>query len=107
MPAAPARNAPRGVGESQQQGAREIAALERQYERYRDDRPPRDPIVSHPGRPLMRPAVYQPELPAELIHQLWLLKQQTGRPMTVLLREAVERFLSEPGIDTVNEELTK
>lgn len=38
---------------------------------------------------------YQPALPRDLVHRLWLLKQATGRPMTNLLREAVEAYLAE------------
>lgn len=38
---------------------------------------------------------YQPPLTPELVHQLWLLKQRTHRPMTVLLREAIEWYLAE------------
>jgi len=38
---------------------------------------------------------YTPQLPDDLIHALWARKETTGVPMTALLREAVERFLSE------------
>lgn len=38
---------------------------------------------------------YQPALPREQIHALWLLGQQTHRPMTVLLKEAIEWYLAE------------
>ena len=37
---------------------------------------------------------YQPQLPADVIHRLWLVKQATGQPMTHLLREAVEAYLA-------------
>jgi hypothetical protein len=36
--------------------------------------------------------VYQPAIAPEQIHALWLLKQQTRRSMTVLLREAVGAY---------------
>jgi predicted DNA-binding protein len=37
--------------------------------------------------------VYQPQLPNDLIHRLWLLKQKMKRPMTELLREIVKAAL--------------
>lgn len=41
----------------------------------------------------LRPATYQPQLPPDLIHRLWLLGQASGKPMTKLLAEALEGFL--------------
>lgn len=38
---------------------------------------------------------YQPQLSNEAIHELWKLKERTGRPMTVLLEEAVRRYVAE------------
>jgi hypothetical protein len=43
--------------------------------------------------------VYQPAIALEQVHALWLLKQQTHRPMTVLLREAVDAYLGRQGED--------
>ena len=43
----------------------------------------------------MRPAVYQPEIKPDQVHRLWLLKQQTGQPMTAMIREAVATYLEE------------
>jgi predicted DNA-binding protein len=37
---------------------------------------------------------YQPQLSNEAIHELWKLKEKTGRPMTVLLEEAVRRYVA-------------
>jgi sulfopyruvate decarboxylase TPP-binding subunit len=37
---------------------------------------------------------YQPQLTSEAIHELWKLKEQTGRPMTVLLEEAVWKYVA-------------
>jgi hypothetical protein len=42
---------------------------------------------------------YQPQLSNEAIHELWKLKEQTGRPMTVLLEEAVRKYVAELIID--------
>ena len=38
--------------------------------------------------------LYQPTLRPDQIHALYLLKQQQRRPMTKLLREAVDQFLA-------------
>jgi predicted DNA-binding protein len=42
---------------------------------------------------------YQPQLSNEAIHELWKLKEQTGRPMTVLLEEAVRKYVAELTLD--------
>ena len=44
---------------------------------------------------------YQPALPGHLIRALWERKQATRRPMTVLLREAVEQYLQNEDPDVV------
>ena len=36
---------------------------------------------------------YQPALPRELVHRLYLLGQSSHKPMTKLLREALESYL--------------
>ncbi len=36
---------------------------------------------------------YAPQLRPELLHRLYLLSEQAGRPMTKLLNEALEQFL--------------
>ncbi len=36
---------------------------------------------------------YAPQLRPELLHRLYLLSEQEGRPMTELLNEALEQFL--------------
>lgn len=41
--------------------------------------------------------VYQPELHPRQIKALYYLKRRLGRPMTALLREAVEIYLEEFG----------
>jgi hypothetical protein len=38
---------------------------------------------------------YQPKLHAELVHQLWRVKEETGTPMTVLITNAVRAYLWE------------
>jgi hypothetical protein len=42
-----------------------------------------------PGR-----RVYQPAATPEQIHQLWLLAQRTGQPMTAHLRTALAQYLA-------------
>ncbi len=37
--------------------------------------------------------VYQPQLRAELVSELWRIKQETGIPMTVLIETAVKEFV--------------
>ena len=44
--------------------------------------------------PVSRQGGYQPELPRELIHRLWLVGQSSGKPMTKLLAEALENYLT-------------
>lgn len=41
--------------------------------------------------------VYTPQLRSDLVSGLWRLKQATGRPMTRLMAEAVERYLADQG----------
>jgi len=41
--------------------------------------------------------MYQPKIRDEQIHELYLLKEKTRRPMTVLIREAVDKYLVEQG----------
>lgn len=36
---------------------------------------------------------YSPALPPELVHRLYLLGKASGKPMTKLLREALEAYL--------------
>ncbi len=36
---------------------------------------------------------YAPQLRPELLHRLYLLSEQDGRPMTKLLNEALEQYL--------------
>lgn len=37
---------------------------------------------------------YRPRIQPDQLRQLWLLKQQTGKPMTLLVREALESYLT-------------
>jgi len=39
--------------------------------------------------------VYQPRIHADLIHELYLLKLQTGLPMTVLVETAISMLLDQ------------
>lgn len=37
---------------------------------------------------------YTPQLPAKMIHELWLRKEATGQSMAEQLREAVSAYLA-------------
>jgi len=39
--------------------------------------------------------VYQPSLDDFWIHKLWLLKKRVKKPMTILITQAVEKFVRE------------
>lgn len=39
--------------------------------------------------------MYSPKLPEELVRELYQLKQRIKKPMTVMVKEAVEKYLKE------------
>lgn len=39
--------------------------------------------------------MYSPKLPEKLIRKLYQLKQKTKKPMTMIVKEAVEKYLKE------------
>jgi hypothetical protein len=36
---------------------------------------------------------YQPKLPRELVHEIWVIGQELNLPMTVVIRCAVEEYI--------------
>jgi hypothetical protein len=43
--------------------------------------------------------VYQPRIHVDMVHELYLLKQQTGLPMTVLVEMAISMLLDKHRTD--------